>query len=163
MQKVLLIGGGGYVGNSLAYNFLKKKYQITILDNFVYNHKSTLNNLTSFTNLQIIEEDIINREALKRIINNFDVVIILAGLVGDPITKKYPEYASQINDLGIKNTIDVSFENKIKKLIFVSTCSNYGLISDNGLADEKHVLNPISLYAKSKVNADDSLKSPPHN
>ena len=159
MQKILLIGGGGYVGNSLAYDFLKKKHQVTILDNFVYDHKSTLNNLISFANLEIVEEDILNREALKKIINNFDVVIILAGLVGDPITKKYPEYASQINDLGIKNSIDISFENKIKKLIFVSTCSNYGLISDNKLADEKHVLNPISLYAKSKVNAENYILS----
>lgn len=159
MQKILLIGGGGYVGNSLAHYFLKKKHQVTILDNFIYNHKSTLNNLISFSTLKVIEEDILNRSALKKIINNCDIVIVLAGLVGDPITKKYPEYASRINDLGVKNSIDITFENKIRKLIFISTCSNYGLISEDKLADEQHPLNPISLYAKSKVDAEKYIMS----
>ena len=58
------------------------------MDNFIYNHRSTLNNLISFSTLKVIEEDILNRSALKKIINNCDVVIVLAGLVGDPITKK---------------------------------------------------------------------------
>ena len=91
---------------------------------------------------------------MKSKIKNFDCVVLLAGLVGDPITKKYPELAFKINDIGTKNVIDVSFQNNIKKLIFVSTCSNYGLIESNDLADENYPLSPISLYAKSKVAAE---------
>ena len=159
MYKILLIGGGGYVGNTIAHNFLKKKFEVSVLDNFIYDHKTTLNNLLTFPKLNIIEEDIGNREALNKIIKGYDIVVILAGLVGDPITKKYPDLAAKINDIGIKNVIDVTFENNIEKMIFISTCSNYGLIPDNKLADEKFKLNPISLYSKSKVKAENYIMS----
>ena len=43
MNRILLVGGGGYIGNTVAYNFLKKKHNVSILDNFIYNHKETLN------------------------------------------------------------------------------------------------------------------------
>ena len=159
MYKILLVGGGGYVGNPIALNFLKKKYDVTIIDNFIYDHKSTISNLTTFSNFKILEKDIRNKLSLEKIVINYDAVVILAGLVGDPITKKYSELASQVNDEGVKNIIDISFKNKIKKLVFISTCSNYGLIPNDHLADEQYELNPISLYSKSKVNAENYIMS----
>ena len=78
-------------------------------------------------------------------------------MVGDPITKKYPEKSFEINDNQIKRCIDFFDNKKIEKLVFISTCSNYGLIKENQLADEQFELNPLSLYAKSKVNAEKYL------
>ena len=78
-------------------------------------------------------------------------VILLAGLVGDPITKNYPKEAHQINNIGIKNCIDQLNGLGLNRFVFVSTCSNYGLIKNNQKANEKFPLNPLSLYAKSKV------------
>jgi len=80
-------------------------------------------------------------------------------LVGDPITKKYPEESATINDAGVKNVIDLCAEKNIGQFIFVSTCSNYGLIKDDELAHEEFELNPLSLYAKSKVNAEKHILS----
>ena len=80
--------------------------------------------------------------------------MLLAGLVGDPITKKYPEYSNEINFKGIQNLIDVILKNKVKKFIFISTCSNYGLIKEKELATENFKLDPKSLYAKQKVEAE---------
>jgi nucleoside-diphosphate-sugar epimerase len=71
--------------------------------------------------------------------------------VGDPITKKYPAASHAINDVGIKNCIDQLNGIGLEHLVFVSTCSNYGLIEDDQLADEEFELKPLSLYAKSKV------------
>ena len=153
-MRVLLIGGGGYIGNVVAEGLLQNKYKVSILDNFIYGHKKTISNLINFKNFKPIEGDITNINFLKSKVKNYDCVVLLAGLVGDPITKKYPELSSKINDIGVKNAIDVSFQNNIKKLIFVSTCSNYGLIKNNDLADENYPLAPISLYAKSKVKAE---------
>ena len=159
MNRILLVGGGGYIGNTVAYNFLKKKHNVSILDNFIYNHKETLNNLLKFKNLNVIDKDIRNRSALENYLKNFDIVVVLAGLVGDPITKKYPQLSSEINDVALKNIIDISFKNKIKKLIFISTCSNYGLIKNDKLANEEHDLKPLSLYARSKVNLENYIMS----
>jgi len=86
-------------------------------------------------------------------------VVLLAGLVGDPITKKYPKEAKEINDIGVKAVIDACNNRGIKRLIFISTCSNYGLIENDELADENYKLKPLSLYAESKVKAENYILS----
>ena len=78
-------------------------------------------------------------------------VVILAGLVGDPITKQYPESSHQINDIGIQNVLRACNGKNLSNVIFVSTCSNYGLQEDGILANEDTELKPLSLYASSKV------------
>ena len=103
-------------------------------------------------NYKFIYGDMLNVERLKSALDGVDGVILLAGLVGDPITKKYPNESAAINDEGVKNVIDLCAQMNIRQFIFVSTCSNYGLIKDDELAHEEFVLNPLSLYAKSKVN-----------
>ena len=94
---------------------------------------------------------------MKKASDNIDIVVILGGLVGDPITKSYPDESNLINNTGIKSCIDYFDNSNIEKLIFISTCSNYGLIKDNELADEDFELNPLSLYAKAKVSAEEYL------
>ncbi|MGZ5189382.1 MAG: NAD-dependent epimerase/dehydratase family protein, partial [Flavisolibacter sp.] len=78
---------------------------------------------------------------------------------GDPITKTYPEESNAINSIGIKTCIDFFEKKNIGKLIFVSTCSNYGLIKNNEIADENFELNPLSLYAKAKVEGEKYILS----
>ena len=95
--------------------------------------------------------DLCDPEDMQRALDGITDVILLAGLVGDPITKKYPEASQAINDVGIKNCIDQLNGLGLEHLVFVSTCSNYGLVEDDQLADEKFELKPLSLYAKSKV------------
>ena len=86
-------------------------------------------------------------------------IIILAGLVGDPITKKYPKESEEINHLNMKKLIKQIFKKKIQRLIFVSTCSNYGLMENNIKAKENSPLKPLSFYAKSKVNLEKFILS----
>ena len=112
-----------------------------------------------FKNYCFINGDMLNTEILKPLIEKAETVILLAGLVGDPITKKYPKESALINDKGVKNVIDLCADLNTKKFIFISTCSNYGLIKNNELADEKFELNPLSFYAKSKVNAEKYILS----
>ena len=85
--------------------------------------------------------------------------MLLAGLVGDPITKKYPFESETINDRGIKNVINICAKENTERFIFISTCSNYGLIDENEVADENYILNPLSLYSKAKVNAEKYILS----
>jgi len=95
--------------------------------------------------------DLCDPEDMQRALDGITDVILLAGLVGDPITKKYPEASLAVNNIGIKNCIDQLNGLGLEHLVFVSTCSNYGLVEDDQLADEKFELKPLSLYAKSKV------------
>ena len=152
MAKILILGGAGYIGTVLSSHFLNKNHEVVLIDNFIYENKFSIINQTKNSNCSIIEGDFSDKKLLDKASINVDYVLILAGLVGDPITKKYPKTSYTINDLSIKRCIDY-FDNKtIKKLVFISTCSNYGLIPDGQYADEEYKLKPLSLYAKAKVS-----------
>ncbi len=150
MKHVLIVGGAGYVGTVVTSHFLKKGYKVTVLDNFVYNNQFAIQSYLGDPDYTFIHGDMNNTADLEKCKGITDV-ILMAGLVGDPITKKYPEVSALINEKGVQNCINF-FNNKgLDKLIFISTCSNYGLIKENELADENFQLNPLSLYAKAKV------------
>jgi nucleoside-diphosphate-sugar epimerase len=157
MKSVLLIGGSGYVGNVIAEYLLNQNYKVFIFDNFIYNHDFSNEHLINHNNYKFIKGDIRILSPLNDVINEIDSVVLLAGLVGDPITKKYPELSLSINTNGVQDCIDYFDDKKIQNLIFISTCSNYGLIKGNELADENFQLNPLSLYAEAKVEAEKHL------
>ena len=123
-KKILLIGGTGYIGTVL-YTYLKKKgYIVSSIDNQIYgknvfskSFKKDYNKYKNFLNFKSIEKDL----------RNTDYVVFLAGLVGDPITAKYPTMANLINDKGSIEFLKFIGRFKIKKLLYISTCSNYGL------------------------------------
>lgn len=146
---ILIIGGNGYIGNVLVRFLLDQGMNVTVLDNLIYKHKKI--NLKNLNNFKFIKADYRYYRDIDNLIKNNDVFIFLAGLVGDPITKKYPKLSKSINNTGIKKFINKIKNFNDKKFIFVSTCSNYGVVSKNTLANEKHILSPLSFYAKDKV------------
>jgi len=152
MKNILLIGGAGYVGTVLTSHFLKKGYNVTVVDNFIYENQFSIMPYVGDPNYRFILGDMNNEEILKNASEGVTDVILLAGLVGDPITKKYPFESEIINDKGVKKCMDFFSGKGIDKLVFISTCSNYGLIKENELADENFKLSPLSLYAKAKVS-----------
>ena len=158
-KSILLIGGEGYIGNIVAQHLLDKGYTVTSYDNLIYNNRLCVLNKAIYKNYNFVYGDMLDSKSIEIQINKVDVVVLLAGLVGDPITKKYPRESLMINDKSVKNVINICSKSKITNLIFVSTCSNYGLIKDNELADENHELNPLSLYAQSKVSAEKFILS----
>ena len=159
MKNILLIGGAGYVGTVITSHFLKLGYKVKALDNFVYKNQESIQAYLGDENYEFIAGDLGDENSLKNASKGIDNVVILAGLVGDPITKKYPDESYKINEVGVQTCIDFFDNENIKKMILISTCSNYGLIKENELADENFELNPLSLYAKAKVAAELHLMS----
>ena len=155
-KSIILIGGEGYIGTVVSSFFLKKGFKVHSIDNFIYNqsrknHKSNKN----FNLLKINFEN-------KKIFNYLDKlehenVIILGSIVGDPITKKYPKITKKINLDSTEKLLKYVLKKKFKKVIFISTCSNYGVFNKNSLAKENSRLNPKSLYAKTKVQIEKKL------
>ena len=139
--------------------FLSAGYAVTSFDNFLYSNNLCVLNHIHHPKYRFIYGDMIKKNELEPALKNIDAVVLLASLVGDLITKKYPKETALINDVGLRNVIDLCAENDINRLIFVSTCSNYGLIENNKKADEKYKLNPLSLYSKSKVNTEKYILS----
>jgi nucleoside-diphosphate-sugar epimerase len=159
MKKILLIGGGGYVGSVITQSLLDFGHSVRCLDNFIYKNQQTVLPFLQNQNYEFVFGDLCKISILEKARTDVTDVVILAGLVGDPITKKYPKESNLINDLGVIGILDYFSNKKLDKLLFISTCSNYGLIKGNELADENFELSPLSLYATSKVNAEKHLLS----
>ena len=123
------------------------------IDNFTYGKlKRSLNN-NFFLSDQLKNNIFIKKILTEKKIEN---VIILSGLVGDPITKKYPKLSKLSNEDYIIKLINSCYKSSsVKRIVFVSTCSNYGIAKN--IPTEKSKLKPLSLYAKSKVKIENFL------
>ena len=79
--KILITGGGGYIGSVLSELLLNNNFHVTIFDNFMYGQVS-LNHLCKFENLKIIKGDVRDEAKIKPLLKKNDVIIPLAALVG---------------------------------------------------------------------------------
>ena len=156
MKKIIIVGGSGYVGSVIISYFLNKNFNVINLDNLIYSQNNTFS-FSKNKNYKFINYDLRDKNLDPSILKNSDSVIILGSLVGDPISNKYKNLTNSINVISTKKFIDKSIKLGVKRLIFVSTCSNYGMIKNNIAAKENHKLNPLSPYAKSKVNIENFL------
>ncbi|MBU0907807.1 MAG: NAD-dependent epimerase/dehydratase family protein [Nanoarchaeota archaeon] len=151
IRRVLVTGGAGYIGSCLVALLLERGYKVRILDNFVFGRES-LKNLEKNKNLQIFEGDIRNIEDLDESMEGVDAVVHLAGLVGMKHCKTHERAALQVNKLATNTLVDVCNVNKVKRIIFASTCSVYG--SSTGTLDENSPTNPLESYAQSKLDSE---------
>jgi nucleoside-diphosphate-sugar epimerase len=151
MKKILITGGAGYIGSKLATNLINKNYQVTIIDCLKFSSKS-LNHLFSRKNFKFIKADVRNKKLMKFLIKSNDFIIPLAALVGAPLCEKNKKEAIAVNLNSIKFLMkNISKKNKI---IYLTTNSGYGIGEKNKYCDETTPLNPISLYGKTKVDAE---------
>lgn len=157
-RKILLVGGAGYIGTIVTRHLLERGYFVKCIDNFIYGHDFTVLPFLADPRFEFSRIDMRDTAKVMDECRDCTDVVILAGLVGDPITKKYPRESEEINLLAMSDLIEgLTTQNQINKAIFVSTCSNYGLIRSDELASETHQLNPLSLYAKAKVAIEQKL------
>ena len=156
-RKVLLIGGGGYIGSVMSGYLLDHGWHVRCFDHLIYENQTCISFYWGHPRYEFIYGDLTDPAQLAPALEEVDDVVILAGLVGDPITKKYPESSQAINLDGILQVVRSLNGRGLNRVIFISTCSNYGMIDSNTEADENHELRPLSLYAKAKVNIEQEL------
>lgn len=157
MKKILVIGGSGYIGRVLIEDLIKAKNQVVNVDLKIYPDQQ-IDLINKEKNENFIKLDLRNIIELRKQIKLVDSVIILAGLVGEFITKKYLNLSNSINEKGIIDLIDeCENHDNIENVIFVSTCSNYGITKNQALLTEEHELKPLSPYAKAKVKIEQHI------
>ena len=154
MKKILITGGAGYIGSMLCTKLINFGYQVTVVDLLKYN-KSSLNHLYFYKNFKLIVGDIRNKKLMKKLIKKNDFIIPLAGLVGAPLCDKYKKDAISTNLKSIKTLRKiVTSKNKI---IFLTSNSGYGIGEKNKFCTEESPLKPISLYGKTKCEAESEI------
>jgi nucleoside-diphosphate-sugar epimerase len=158
-RKVLIVGGAGYIGSVLTAHLLASGYGVRCQDLLLYHNQGTVLPFIGHPGYEFMAGDLSDGDSVARCLDGITDVVILAGLVGDPITKKYPEASQRINHDGMLALIERLNGRGLNRVVFVSTCSNYGLIPQDTLADENYELSPLSLYAKAKVAMEQALLS----
>jgi nucleoside-diphosphate-sugar epimerase len=147
-NKVLVIGGAGYIGSALVEKLLRLGMHVSILDAMHYGEEP-LASVAGHPNLTLIREDFRHIEILTRAISGMGSVIHLAGLVGDPACAVDADLTVDINVTGTKLVGEIAKARGVRRFIFASSCSVYGACDE--IVDEQSRLNPQSLYARSKV------------
>lgn len=155
-MNVLLTGGAGYIGSILVPILLREGYFVTVLDNFRFKQSSLLD-VCSMPNLKIIVGDVQNKLLLEKLVASNDVIIPLAAIVGAPACDIEPELSANVNRGQIETIVKKITPNQ--KIIFPVTNSGYGIGKKDVYCDENSPLNPISLYGKTKVDAEKILLS----
>lgn len=153
-DKVLVIGGAGYLGTILVERLLEKQYQVKILDNFIYGRRS-VKKYRSDNRVEITEGDIRNIETVNKAVNGAGSVILLAAVVGDPASALRPDQTIETNYLASHVIASACKLKGINRFIYASTCSVYGI--GKKILDEDAPLNPVSLYAKTKISSEQSI------
>ena len=152
-MKILITGGAGYIGSELVNHFIRD-HEVVVLDSLMYDATSLLR-YSSNPNFKFIRGDVRNIKLLSRLMQDCDVIIPLAALVGFPICRDSPREAKEVN-YEINKWI-ANNKSKDQKVIYPCTNSGYGSRSD-GICTEESPLNPITLYGITKVDAEKAYK-----
>ncbi len=150
-MKILVTGGCGYVGSVLTNHLLKENHKVTVIDTQWFG-----NCLKKHPNL--INKKIDIRNFPEKILKNVDVVFHLANIANDPSVELNPELAWEVNCLGTQKLIEKCIKNKVKKFIFASSGSVYGIKKEKHVTEDLDLV-PISTYNKTKMVAERILLS----
>lgn len=146
MKKILVTGGGGYIGTLLVDSLLKNNYEVTVVDTFWFG-----NFLKNNEKLTIIKEDI--RDLKIEIIQGHKIIIHLANIANDPTVAINPELSWNVNVLGTHSLIDKASRAGVEHFIFGSSGSVYGVKDEPNVVEDMELV-PISTYNKTKMVAE---------
>ena len=145
-MKIIILGGCGYIGSTLAKILLSAGNKVKIIDTQWFGK-----NLKNNKNLSIIKKDI--RDLKKKDLNGYDAIIHLANIANDPSVLLKPQLSWDVNVLTTMKICELAIQSKIKKMIFSSSGSVYGVSEEKNVI-EKTELKPISIYNKTKMIAE---------
>jgi len=158
IDTVLVIGGAGYIGSVLVRKLLDRGYKVRVIDTLLYGDES-IKDLFGKPNFEFIKGDTRHVEDLTSAMHSSGAVVHLAELVGDPACALDAKYTKENNLFATMLVAQICKHLMINKLVYMSSCSVYGASKDEEFLDEGSSLNPVSLYARMKLESESSLLS----
>ena len=162
-RHVLITGGAGYIGSILTSELLRINYKVTVIDSLLFGGEAIVPFL-HHPNFHFIKADVTEgrtvRDAIKHDWQKPDAVVHLAAIVGFPACQAVgKQVAWKYNVEATKMAFEQAADLGVKRFVFSSTYSNYGLSKDGKPVTEESPLNPQSLYAETKIASEEFLLS----
>jgi len=155
IKRVLVTGGAGYVGSVLIPKLLKKGYQVTVIDLYMYG-ADVLDAVKNDPNLKQVKGDIRDASMLEKELKGVDAVIHLACISNDPSYELDPELGKSINYDATIKLVNLSKKAGVKRFIYASSSSVYGIKEEENVTEDLK-LEPLTDYSKYKALAEDYL------
>ncbi|MCF7834028.1 MAG: UDP-glucose 4-epimerase GalE [Candidatus Pacebacteria bacterium] len=159
MQKILVTGGGGYIGSHAVKKLLKEGHSVVVFDNFFRGYKKPLEILKKYGELVVFNGDLKNKEDVQKVFeeNKIDAVMHFGALCLVNESMEKPEMYFENNVFGTLNLLNAMKDNNVRKIVFSSTCAVYG-DAQYLPVDEKHPTNPTNPYGESKLMCEKIIK-----
>lgn len=148
---VLVTGGAGYIGSLLVRRLLNLGYHVRVLDRLMYGD-AAIRDLYGHARLDLVVGDFRDRAVVERCVAGVDAVLHLGAIVGDPACAINEDFTIRTNFDATRLIAEACKRHGVRRMIFASTCSVYG--ASDALLDESSALNPVSLYANTKIAAE---------
>jgi nucleoside-diphosphate-sugar epimerase len=159
---ILVNGGAGYIGAPLCRELLSQGHEVRALDSILHGQEKVAEALEA-DGVDLRRADIRDDDARRSALKGADAVVHLAAIVGDPACARDPEESHSVNVEGSAAVRDDAKAAGVGRMIFASTCSNYGRMDDPTIpVTEEGTLAPVSLYAEQKVGIEKSLLEQDH-
>lgn len=147
-KSVVVIGGAGYIGSGLLKKLLDKGYKVRLVDSFMFGY-DPIKSVIDHPNLQVVNADFRQIDKIVEAMYGMDAVVHIGAIVGDPACALDEDFTIEVNLMATRMIAECAKGFGIEKFVFASTCSVYG--ASDEVLDEKSALNPVSLYARSKI------------
>jgi nucleoside-diphosphate-sugar epimerase len=159
---VLVTGGAGYIGAALCDELLASGRRVRVLDVLLHGQDDVVRQLEA-RGVEVVRGDVRDADARRAVLDGAAAVVHLAAIVGDPACARDPQLSREVNVDASAALVDDVRAAGIGRLVFASTCSNYGRMADPTVPiDEDGELAPVSLYAEQKVGIERMLLSGEH-
>ncbi len=154
-ETVLVTGGAGYIGSHLVRKLLRQGFRVRVLDKFIYGEHG-IAELRGDPNLDLRYGDICNIRDVVQSVKGVSAVVALAALVGDAACDLDPREALMTNFESTRVMLEACQGAGVDRLVFASSCSVYGANGNDLLIETSH-LNPVSLYARTRIMSEEVL------
>ncbi len=148
-KRILITGGGGYVGAVLVPCLLRQGYHVTVLDLLIYGEDV----LPDHPALKVIKGDIRDLPLLEKTLENMDAVIHLACISNDPSFELNPELGRSINLEAFRPLVEASVKAGVKRFVYASSSSVYGIKKERDV-HETMPLEPLTDYSRFKADCE---------
>lgn len=150
---MLVTGGAGFIGSHVVDRLVKDDYDVSVVDNLSTGNLANISSHVDCGSVDFVNADVRDRDLVGKLVDSVDAVIHMAAVVSVPFSVEHPDVTFDVNVEGTRGLLESCVRSGVKKFIFISSCSVYG-VPRYLPVDEAHPTCPTSPYAASKLEGE---------